>query len=170
MVPAAEGGRREAQVGLCVIVCILTGPLNAPEGGKPQFQLQPARSNHGRRQSSPPWGWGKLAFGLIPRRAAGRILAKDSGRTPPPRSQPQGVGPEGLESWKGDAVPTPRAAASGRWPTPLQQGKALGEWPEQGMGSAEWGFQKALVPASSSAKGTTAPSLGHSSRARLDRE
>ena len=56
------------------------------------------------------------------------------------------------------------------WPTPSQQGKVLGEQTEPGMGSVEWEFLEALGPASSSAGGTTAPGLGHSGRARLDKE
>lgn len=44
-------------------------------------------------------------------------------------------------------MPTPRATASGGWPTPSQQGTVHGEWTEPEMGSAEWGFWKTLGPA-----------------------
>lgn len=119
------------------------------------------RSNPGTWQSRPLWGWGS------------RPLAESSPRTVaelPSPSQPQGVGPAGLRSWEGGAVPTPRAAASRRWPTPSQQGKVTGEWTEPGVESAEGEFWKALGPAASSARGTMDPGLGLSSRARLDRE
>lgn len=53
-----------------------------------------------------------LAFGLVPGIASGRILAKDSGRTPPP-------GPKGLRNWEGSAVLTPRASASWRVAYPI---------------------------------------------------
>lgn len=123
LVPAAQGERSEAQVGDCVTICIPTGLLGALEGGELQTPLQPVRSNPRRRRSCPPvWegvGAGsKPAFGLV-------LQALEAGR-------------EVLSLLLGQLPP-------GGWPTPSQQGRALGEPTEPGMRSADWEFGRPWV-------------------------
>lgn len=111
LVPAAKVVRSETQVGHRLCHRLHSDRPSRCSGREgTTFPTAVRRSNPGRWQSRPLWGWGS------------RPLAESSPRTvaEPSPSQPQGVGPAGLGSWEGGAVPTPRAAASRRWPTPSQ--------------------------------------------------